>query len=66
MIGLMCLKKLMLTKPLIGVCVIFVINDCHDLMQKATCFNDVGIASVKLNDYTIHFGYMTKNEAVNL
>ena len=56
----------MLTKPLIGVCVIFVINDCHDLMQKATCFNDVGIASVKLNDYTIHFGYMTKNEAVNL
>ena len=30
-------------------------DDCHDLMQKATSFNDVAIVSVKVNDYRIHF-----------
>ena len=30
-------------------------NSCHDLMQKAMNFNDVGIVSIKGNDYRIHF-----------
>ena len=32
---------------------------CHDLMQKAMNFNDVGIASVKGSDYRTHFWYMS-------
>ena len=34
-------------------------------MQKAINFNDVAIASIKESDYTIHFWYMTKNDAIN-
>ena len=30
-------------------------------MHKATNFNDVAIVSVKLNDYWIHFWYMSKD-----
>ena len=33
----------------------YLYNGCHGLMQKAINFNDVGIASVKGSDYTIHF-----------
>ena len=29
-------------------------------------FNDVGIFSVKGNDYRIHFWYISKDEAINL
>ena len=29
-------------------------------------FNDVAIASIKGNDYRIHFWYMSKNDAINL
>ena len=39
---------------------------CHDLMQKAMNFNDVAIASIKGNDYRIHFWYMSKNEAISI
>ena len=37
-------------------------NECHDLMQKAMNFNDVAIVSIKVNDYRIHFWYMSKDE----
>ena len=41
-------------------------NGCHDLMQKAMNFNDVAIVFVEVNDYRIHFLYMSKDEAVSL
>ena len=44
----------------------YVCNGCHDLMQKAMNFNDVVIASVKGNDYRIHFWYMSKNDAISI
>ena len=34
-------------------------------MQKAMKFN-VAIVSVKGSDYTIHFWYMSKNDAINI
>ena len=37
----------------------YLYNGCHDLMQKAMNFNDVAIASIKGNDYRIHFWYMS-------
>ena len=37
-----------------------VCESCHDLIQKAVCFNDVAIAFVKGNDYTIHILHMSK------
>ena len=39
---------------------------CHDLMQKVMNFNDVAIVSVKGNDYRIHFGYMSKDDAISI
>ena len=44
----------------------YLCNGCHDLMQKAINFNDVAIASIKGNDYRIHFWYMSKNDAIVL
>ena len=44
-----------------GVC-----NGCHDLMGKAVNFNDATIATVKGNNYTILFLYMSKDEAISL
>ena len=41
-------------------------NGFHDLMQKAIIFNDVAIASIKENDYKIHFWYTSKNDAINI
>ena len=41
-------------------------NGCHDLMQKATNFNDVAIVSIKRNDCRIHFWYISKNGAINI
>ena len=38
-------------------------NGCHDLMQKAMCFNNVAIVFVKGNSYRIHFLYMSKDDA---
>ena len=35
-------------------------------MQKATSFDDVSIASIKGNNYRIHFWYISKNDAINL
>ena len=41
-------------------------NGCHDLMQKAMNFNDVTIASIKGNDYRIHFWYISKYDAISI
>ena len=44
----------------------YLCNGCHDLMQKAMNFNDVAIVSMKVNDYRIHFWYMSKDDAINI
>ena len=74
----MCLKELMLLKPMVHVSVIFVITGIflrsilnfsqrfHDLIQKAMSFNNAAIVSVKWNDYRIHFLYRSKDEIINL
>ena len=41
----------------------YLCNGFHDLMQKATTFND---AAIKGNDYRIHFWYISKNDAIVL
>ena len=35
-------------------------------MQKAMNFNDATNASVKGRDYSIHFWYMNKDDAINI
>ena len=35
-------------------------------MQKAASFNDIVIVYVKGSAYTIHFWYMSKNNAINI
>ena len=44
----------------------YLCNGCHDLMQKAMNFNDVGVISINGNDYRIHFWYMSKDDAVSI
>ena len=44
----------------------YLCNGCHDLMQKATSFNDVAIIYVKGSAYTIHFWYMSKDDAITI
>ena len=44
----------------------YLCNGCHDLMQKATSFNDVAIVHVKGSAYRIHFWYMSKDDAVSI
>ena len=44
----------------------YICNGCHDLMQKAMCFNNIVIAYVKGNAYRIKFWYMSKNDAINI
>ena len=44
----------------------YLCNGYHDLMRKAMNFNDATIVSIKGNDYTIHFWYMSKNDAVSI
>ena len=43
----------------------YLCNGCHGLMQKAVSFNDVAIVYVKGNAHRIHFGYMSKDDAIN-
>ena len=43
----------------------YLCNGCHDLMQKAVNFNDTAIVSIKRNNYSIHFWYMSKDDALN-
>ena len=42
----------------------YLCNGCHDLMQKAMNFNCLAIVSTKVNDYRIHFWYMSKDDAI--
>ena len=44
----------------------YLCNGCHDLMQKAMCFNNVAIVYVKENSYRIHFLYMSKDDAITI
>ena len=44
----------------------YLCNGCHNLMQKATNFNDVAIAPVKGSDYRIHFWNMSKDDAISV
>ena len=44
----------------------YLCNGCHNLMPKPVNFNDVVIASIKGNNYIIHFWYMSKNDAINI
>ena len=41
-------------------------NGCHDLMQKAMGFNNIGIVYIKESAYRIHFSYMSKDDAINI
>ena len=47
-------------------CEPYLCNGCHNLMQKAMSFNDVAIIYVKGSAYTIHFWYMSKDDAINI
>ena len=44
----------------------YLCNGFHDLMQKALNFSDVAIVSMKGNDYTVHFWYMSKDDSINI
>ena len=44
----------------------YLCNGCHDLMQKATSFDDVAIVSIKRNNYRIHVWYMNKDDAISI
>ena len=44
----------------------YLCNGCHDLMQKAMNFNDAAIVSVKGSNYRIHFGCISKGDAINI
>ena len=44
----------------------YLCNGCHHLMQKAMSFMNAAIASIKGNDYRIHFLHMSKNDAIAL
>ena len=43
-----------------------VCSSCHNLMQKVISFNNVAIVSVKVNEYRIHFWYMSKDKAISI
>ena len=44
----------------------YLCNGCHDLMQKAMGFSNIAIVYIKGSAYRIHFGYMSKDDAVNI
>ena len=44
----------------------YLCNGCHDLVQKAMCFNNIAIVYVKGNANRIHFWYMSKDNAINI
>ena len=44
----------------------YLCNECHDLMQKAMGFNNIAIVYIKGSAYRIHFGYMNKDDAINI
>ena len=38
----------------------------YDLMQKAMSFDNIAIVYIKGSAYRIHFGYMSKDDAINI
>ena len=44
----------------------YLCNGCHDLMQKAVSFNNAAIVTVQGNEYRIHFGYISKDDAISI
>ena len=44
----------------------YVSYGCHDLMQKATSFNNIANVYVKGNAYRISFWYMSKDDTINI
>ena len=44
----------------------YLFNGCHDLMQKPMGFNNIAFVYIKENSYTIHFWYMSKDDAINI
>ena len=44
----------------------YLCNGCHDLVQKATSFNNIAIVYVKWNAYRIHCWYLSKDDAINI
>ena len=44
----------------------YLINGCHDLIQKAMSFDNVAIVYVKRSAYRIHFWYMSKDDEINI
>ena len=44
----------------------YLCNGCHNLMQKATSFNNVAVAYVKGSAYKINFWYMSQNDEINI
>ena len=44
----------------------YLCNGCHDLIEKAMSFNDVAVVYVKESAYRIHFGYMSKDDAISI
>ena len=44
----------------------YLCNSCHYLLQKVMSFNDVAIVYVKESAYRIHFGYMSKDDAISI
>ena len=42
----------------------YLCNGCHDLMQKVTSFNNVGIVYVKESAYRIKFWHMSKDDVI--
>ena len=43
----------------------YLCNGYHDVMQKATGFNNNAIVYIKKSAYRIHFQYMSKDDAIN-
>ena len=44
----------------------YLCNGCHDLMQKAISFNNIAIVYIKGSAHRIHFGCMSKDDAINI
>ena len=40
-------------------------NSCNDLLQKSTSFDYIIVATIRANDYNIHFWFITKSNAKN-
>ena len=44
----------------------YLCNGSHDLMQKSMSFNNVAIIYDRGSAYRIHFGHISKDDAINI